>query len=108
MARFRRNLSDEPRRFSVVSAQRPTGVVMEMMARPEIQLMDVVGPALAAAAFRLIMSLVREPARPHFHALFLAAAAAAYLHRGLALRELAGLSVAPALPYLSLRSSPFA
>jgi len=80
---------------------------MEMMARPEIQLMDVVGPALGAVAFVLIMSLVREPARQHFNAIFVAGAGAAYLNGGLGLWEFPFIAVATAAAYLGLRSYRF-
>ncbi len=51
-------------------------------------------PALAAIPFILAMSLVREPARREFNAIFVAGASAAYLGGGLGLWELPYIVVA--------------
>ena len=75
--------------------------------RPEIHLLDVLGPALGAVAFVLVMSLVREPARQRFNAIFVAGAGAAYLNGGLGLWEFPFIAVATAVAYLGLRSYRF-
>jgi hypothetical protein len=73
----------------------------------EIQLMDVLGPALGAIGFVLLMSLVREPARQRFNAIFVAGAGAAYLNGGLGLWEFPFIAVATAAAYLGLQSYRF-
>ena len=77
------------------------------MIRPEIQPLDAIGPALGAAVFVLVMSLVREPARRQFNAIFVAGAGAAYLNGGLGLWEFPFIAVATAVAYLGLRSHRF-
>ena len=73
----------------------------------EIHLLDALGPALGAVVFVLGMSLVREPARRHFNAIFVAGAGAAYLNGGLGLWEFPFIAVATAVAYLGLGSHRF-
>lgn len=79
---------------------------MESVAR-EVHLLDALGPALGAVVFVLGMSLVREPARQRFNAIFVAGAGAAYLNGGLGLWEFAFIAVATAAAYLGLGSYRF-
>jgi hypothetical protein len=79
---------------------------MEATAVP-IGWLDVVGPALQAVVFILVMSLVREPARQQFNAIFVAGAGAAYLNGGLGLWEFPFIAVSTAAAYLGLRSYTF-
>lgn len=75
---------------------------------PDLQLADYIGPALGAAVFVVIMSLVREPARRHYNAVFVAGASGVYLSGGLGLWELAYVAVAGGVvAYLGLRSYRF-
>jgi hypothetical protein len=76
---------------------------MESVAR-EIQWLVVIPPVLTAIVFVLGMSLVREPARQRFNAIFVAGAGAAYLNGGLGLWEFPFIAVATAAAYLGLRS----
>jgi uncharacterized protein DUF6010 len=50
---------------------------------PDVHAPDALGALGAALVFILIMSLVREPARQRFNAVFVAGAGAAYLGAGL-------------------------
>jgi Family of unknown function (DUF6010) len=77
------------------------------MVGPEIRLIDVVSPVLQAVVFILVMSLVREPARQRFNAIFVAGAGAAYLNGGLGLWEFPFIAVATAAAYLGLSSYRF-
>jgi Family of unknown function (DUF6010) len=70
----------------------------------EIHLLDALGPAVGAVVFVLAMSLVREPARQRFNAIFVAGAGSAYLNGGLGLWEFPFIAVATAAAYLGLRS----
>ena len=74
---------------------------------PEIGLLHVLGPALGAVGFVLIMSLIREPERQRFNAIFVAGAGAAYLNGGLGLWEFPFIALATAAAYLGLRSYRF-
>src|SRR5262245_20564869 len=73
----------------------------------EIHPIHVLGPALNAVVFVLIMSLVREPARQRFNAIFVAGAGAAYLNGGLGLWEFPFIAVATWAAYLGLQSYRF-
>jgi hypothetical protein len=77
------------------------------MVRPEIHPLDALAPALAAVVFVFVMSLIREPARREFNAIFVAGAGAAYLNGGLGAWEFAYIAVATAAAYLGLRSHRF-
>jgi hypothetical protein len=79
---------------------------MEAIAH-EIGLLDLLGPALGAVGFILIMSLVREPERQRFNAIFVAGAGSAYLNGGLGLWEFPFIALATAAAYLGLRSYRF-
>ena len=74
---------------------------------PPIAVMDYIGPAVAAAIFVLIMSLVREPARRSFNAILVAGASAAYLSGGLGPWEVLYPAIASPVVYLGLRSYRF-
>ena len=74
---------------------------------PPLAVMDYVGPAVAAAMFVLIMSLVREPARRSFNAILVAGASAAYLSGGLGPWEVLYPAIASPVVYLGLRSDRF-
>jgi hypothetical protein len=79
-----------------------------MHATPHLQLMDYLGPALGAVVFVAIMSLVKEPARRNYNAIFVAGASGAYLSGGLGLWELLYTAVAGGVvSYLGLRSQRF-
>src|ERR1043165_9251821 len=54
-----------------------------------LQIMDTVGPALAAGVFVAVMSRVREPLRLRLNAVLVAGAAGVYLSGGFGLWELA-------------------
>jgi hypothetical protein len=77
------------------------------MHNPPLLVMDYVGPALGAVVFILVMSLVREPARRSFNALFAAGASGVYLSGGLGPWELVYPLVAAAVVYRGLRSHRF-
>jgi len=76
---------------------------MEALSR-ELAAADLIAPALGAVVFVFLMSLVREPARRHFNAIFVAGAGAAYLNGGLGAWEFPFIGVATAAAYLGLRS----
>jgi hypothetical protein len=69
--------------------------------------MDFVGPALGAAAFVLLMSLVREPARLRLNAVLVAGAAGVYLSGGLGPWELLYPAVALPILYIAFGSHRF-
>lgn len=72
---------------------------------PPLQLADALGPALGGLVFIAIMSLVREPARRHFNAVFVAGASGVYLSGGLGPWELGFPAVVGGVvAYLGLRS----
>ena len=79
---------------------------METLA-PELHFIDLVGPIVGGVVFVFAMSLVREPARQQFNAIFVAGAGAAYLNGGLGLWEFPFIAVAAAAAYLGLRSYRF-
>src|SRR5215475_950225 len=74
---------------------------MEPLPR-EITWFYVLVPALNALAFIAIMSLVREPARQRFNAIFVAGAGAAYLNGGLGLWEFVYIGIATLIAYQGL------
>ena len=69
-----------------------------------LQVMDVVGPVVGAALFVVGMSLVREPTRRQFNAIFVAGAGGVYLSGGLGPVELLYPAIATPIAYLGLRS----
>ena len=68
---------------------------------------DYLGPALGALAFILVMSLVKEPARRHFNAVFVGGAMGAYISGGLGPWELLFAAAGSVVAYLGLRSHRF-
>jgi hypothetical protein len=74
---------------------------------PPLQVMDYIGPAIGAVAFVAVMSLVREPARRSFNAIFVAGATGAYLSGGFGVWELLFPAIAAPIVYRGLRSYRF-
>jgi len=74
---------------------------------PPLHLSDYVGPAVGAVVFVLLMSLVREPARRRFNAVFVAGAGGVYLSGGFGVWELLYPAIATPLAYLGLDSYRF-
>ncbi len=74
---------------------------------PQLQIMDYFGPAIGAVVFVLLMSLVREPARRRFNAVFLAGASGVYLSGGLGPWELLYPAITMPVVYLALGSYRF-
>ena len=74
---------------------------------PPLQLLDWVGPTLGAVAFVLIMSVLREPTRRTFNAVFAAGAAGVYLSGGLGMAELLFPAITAPVAYLGLRGYRF-
>jgi hypothetical protein len=75
---------------------------------PSLHLIDYVGPSLGAIVFVAIMSLVKEPARRNYNAIFVAGASGVYLSGGLGLWELLYTAIAGGVvAYLGLRSHRF-
>jgi hypothetical protein len=68
---------------------------------------DYLGPAVAGLVFVLVMSLVREPARRTYNAIFVAGAMGAYIGGGLGLWELPFAAVGSVVAYHGLRSPRF-
>ena len=79
---------------------------METLVR-ELHFIDLVGSIIGGVVFVFAMSLVREPARQQFNAIFVAGAGAAYLNGGLGLWEFPFIAIAAAAAYLGLRSYRF-
>ena len=77
------------------------------MHAPPLQLTDYVGPAIAAAVFVLVMSLLKEPTRRTFNAILAAGASGVYLSGGFGPWELIYPVVAAGVAYLGLRSHRF-
>jgi hypothetical protein len=77
------------------------------MTAPPLALMDYIGPIIGGILFVLLMSLVREPARRTFNAVFIAGASGVYLSGGFGLWELAYPAIALPIVYLGLRSYRF-
>jgi Family of unknown function (DUF6010) len=77
---------------------------MNMPNSPPLLVIDYVGPAVAAAAFVLVMALVREPARRTFNAIFAAGATGVYLSGGFGRWELLYPAIATPIVYLGLGS----
>jgi hypothetical protein len=69
--------------------------------------MDYVGPAIGAVLFVSVMSLVKEPARRTFNAIFVAGASGVYLSGGLGPWELIYPAITLPVVYLALRSYRF-
>ena len=78
-----------------------------MQSPPPLLLMDWIGPAVGAVLFVLVMSLVREPARRRFNAVFVAGASGVYLSGGFGPWELLYPALTMPLVYLALESYRF-
>ncbi|HYB99416.1 MAG TPA: DUF6010 family protein [Candidatus Limnocylindrales bacterium] len=75
-----------------------------MEAEATRSIMDYLGPTLGALVFIAVMSLVKEPARRNFNAIFVAGASATYLSGGFGVWELLYPAIAAPIAYLGLRS----
>ena len=80
---------------------------MLMHHAPPLNVMDYVGPMLGAVAFVLVMSLVKEPVRRRFNAIFVAGASGVYLSGGLGPWELLYPALTAPVAYLGLDSYRF-
>ena len=80
---------------------------MPMHTAPPLQLMDWVGPGIGAVMFVLAMSLVKEPTRRMFNAIFVAGAGGVYLSGGFGPWELLYPAIATPVAYLGLKSHRF-
>jgi hypothetical protein len=69
--------------------------------------MDYIGPVIGGLAFVAFMSLLKEPARRNFNAVFVAGAMGAYIAGGLGLWELLFAGAGSLVAYQSLRSVRF-
>src|SRR5205823_421392 len=106
-ARILRTMSSAPLVESfTVHTMRPGGTIV-MHHAPPLHVMDYIGPAGGAVVFVLVMSLVKEPARRRFNAIFMAGAAGVYLSGGLGPWELLYPAIAAPVAYLGLRSYRF-
>jgi hypothetical protein len=75
---------------------------------PPLHLVDYLGPVASAIVFVLLMSLVKEPARRSYNAIFVAGASGVYLSGGFGLWELLYTAIAGGVvAYLGLRSYRF-
>jgi hypothetical protein len=72
-----------------------------------LDIADYVGPLVGGLVFILVMSLVKEPARRTFNAIFVAGAMGAYIAGGLGLLELPFAAVGSFVAYRGLRSYRF-
>jgi Family of unknown function (DUF6010) len=80
---------------------------METHAVPAFGLLDAIPPVLIAGLFIALASLLREPTRQKFNAIFVAGAGAAYLNGGLGPLEFAFTAVATYVAYRGLDSYRF-
>jgi Family of unknown function (DUF6010) len=71
---------------------------------PAVTTFDLLIPIVPAVVFILLMSLLPEPARQKFNAIFVAGAGAAYLNGGLGVWEFVYLALATVVAYRGLRS----
>ncbi|HZU84526.1 MAG TPA: DUF6010 family protein [Polyangiaceae bacterium] len=74
------------------------------MHAPPLHLADWIGPFAGAFGFIALMSLIREPARRTFNAIFVAGASGAYLSGGLGGWELLYPMLGAFVAWLGLRS----
>jgi hypothetical protein len=77
------------------------------MTAPPLVLMDYIGPAIGAVVFVLVMSLVREPERRTFNAVFIGGASGVYLSGGFGVWELVYPVIVTPIVYLGLSSYRF-
>jgi hypothetical protein len=80
---------------------------MENHVVPVLQPLDYVIPVVIALVFIALTSLLKEPARQKFNAIFVAGAGAAYLNGGLGAWEFAFTAVATWCAYRGLASYGF-
>ena len=80
---------------------------MEAHVVPQFGVLDAIAPLVIAGIFILLMSLLREPTRQRFNAIFVAGAGAAYLNGGLGPWEFAYTALATWLAYRGLESYRF-
>ena len=78
-----------------------------MHSSPRLLVLDYVGPVVGAVVFVLVMSLVKEPGRRTFNAIFVAGASGAYLSGGFGPWELLYPAIVTPVVYLGLRSYRF-
>jgi len=78
-----------------------------MLNSPSLLVIDYLGPVVSAVLFVLVMSLVKEPARRTFNAIFAAGAVGVYLSGGFGPWELLYPVIATPVAYLGLRSYRF-
>lgn len=77
---------------------------MEAHTVPALGLLDAIPPLVIAGLFILLMSLLKEPSRQKFNAIFVAGAGAAYLNGGLGAWEFAFTALATWVAYRGLDS----
>ncbi|SRR5258706_115800 len=77
---------------------------MLRLTQPALLAMDYFGPAIGAVIFVLIMSLVPEPSRRKFSAIFVAGASGVYLNGGFGVWELLYPALATPVVYRGLQS----
>ena len=77
---------------------------MLMQVRPALTLPDYVSPLVVAAILVGLASLLKEPARQKFSAIFLAGAGAAYLSGGFGVWEFAFCAIITLLAYKGLET----
>ena len=75
-----------------------------VMHAPALHFMDYVGPAAGAVVFVLVMSLVKEPVRRTFNAIFVAGASGVYLSGGFGAWELIYPAIVTPVLYFGLSS----
>ena len=80
---------------------------MQFHARPDIQIMDLVGPVPVAILYIAACSFFREPNRRNFNAIMIAGAGAAYLSGGFGKWEFAFTAIVTCVAYRGLRSYDF-
>src|SRR5262245_66454717 len=71
------------------------------------QAMDYVGPVIGGLVFVVLMSLLKEPTRRNFNAIFVAGAMGAYISGGLGMWELAFAAAGSIVAFRGLSSSRF-
>ncbi len=72
--------------------------------QPDLHAVDYFGPAISAVGFVLAMSLVPEPTRRKFNAVFAAGASGVYLNGGFGVWELLYPALATPIVYRGLQS----
>ncbi|HMJ56970.1 MAG TPA: DUF6010 family protein [Polyangiaceae bacterium] len=74
---------------------------------PDLAALDIIAPVVIAVAFVFLGSLLKEPTRQRFMAIFVAGAGAAYLNGGLGHWEFAFTAIATYVAYRGLASYRF-